>query len=314
MNEDFAYQLQMLSVAIVQTQQALQSLNIQAHNLTQQVAMQGVPMQAMSTMAPQQAAGFSHAPRVGGLSQNYAARFATQDTRVSSQKASKIADANQGRGLGQQVGSLKPELKVPGGGAAGAHVNSGPTHHTDNGGFSDFTSRFQQGLQAQLQQQGGLRNPGQAAGAHVNSGPTHHTDNGGFSDFTSQFKNPAAQLQQQGGLRNPGQAAGAHVNSGPTHHTDNGGFSDFASQFQNPATQLQQQGGLRNPGQAAGAHVNSGPTHHTDNGGFSDFASQFRNPATQLDQSAVRIGDTQVKLAQNQSLRLGGYLLTKVQG
>jgi hypothetical protein len=291
MNEDLAYQLQMLSVAIVRTQEALQQLNLQAYGLSQRVAAQGYQVPMMQ-QAPQQVAGFSHAPKVGGLSQTYASvRLATQDNRLS-QTASKAADAQQARGLAGQVGNLKPDL----GGAAGVHVNSGPTHHTDNGGFSDFTSRFQQGLQEQV------KNPGNLAGAHVNSGPTHHTDNGGFSDFTSRFQNPADRL------KNPGSLAGAHVNSGPTHHTDNGGFSDFTSRFQNPADQL------RNPAGQAGAHVNSGPTHHTDNGGFSDFTSRFQNPADVLSNPAVRIGDTQVKLAENQSLRLGGYLLTKVRG
>ena len=98
------------------------------------------------------------------------------------------------------VGELqkKPEMMRPGGGAA-AHVNSGPTTHTNVPGHADFTSKMQPG---QMQTQPGaaqlpaVQRPGSGAAAHVNSGPTSHTNVPGHADFTGKMQPGEIQMQQ----------------------------------------------------------------------------------------------------------------------
>lgn len=80
-----------------------------------------------------------------------------------------------------------------------AHVNSGPTTHTNVPGHADFTGKMQPGKvqsqpaqiqsqPAQLQTKPQVIRPGGAAAAHVNSGPTTHSNIPGHADFTGKVQ------------------------------------------------------------------------------------------------------------------------------
>ena len=86
-----------------------------------------------------------------------------------------------------------------------AHVNSGPTTHTNVPGHADFTSKLQPGqMQSQpaqigvgeLQRKPEVMRPGGAAASHVNSGPTTHTNVPGHADFTGKMQPGEIQMQQ----------------------------------------------------------------------------------------------------------------------
>ena len=87
-----------------------------------------------------------------------------------------------------------------------AHVNSGPTTHTNVPGHADFTRQMKPAdLKAQpgtVQQQ--VVRPGGAAAAHVNSGPTTHTNVPGHADFTRQMQ-PGQLQTPPGQVLQPGQ-------------------------------------------------------------------------------------------------------------
>ena len=128
-----------------------------------------------------------------------------------------------------------------------AHVNSGPTTHTNVPGHADFTSQMKPGQMqsqpGQIQMKPEMMRPGSGAAAHVNSGPTTHTNVPGHADFTSQMK--PGQMQTQPGaaqlpaIQRPGSGAAAHVNSGPTTHTNVPGHADFTKQMQPGEIQMQ---------------------------------------------------------------------------
>ena len=69
-----------------------------------------------------------------------------------------------------------------------AHVNSGPTTHTNVPGHADFTSKMQPGQMqsqpGQIQTKPAMVRPGSGAAAHVNSGPTTHTNVPGHADLS----------------------------------------------------------------------------------------------------------------------------------
>ena len=129
-----------------------------------------------------------------------------------------------------------------------AHVNSGPTTHTNVPGHADFTGKIQPGqMQSQpgrMQMKPEMMRPGGAAASHVNSGPTTHTNVPGHADFTSKMKpgemqtQPGAMQPQQ--IMRPGGAAASHVNSGPTTHTNVPGHADFTGKMQPGEIQMQQ--------------------------------------------------------------------------
>ena len=129
-----------------------------------------------------------------------------------------------------------------------AHVNSGPTTHTNVPGHADFTGKMQPGQMqsqpAQRQMKPEIMRPGSGAAAHVNSGPTTHTNVPGHADFTGKMQ--PGQMQTQPGavelpaVQRPGGAAASHVNSGPTTHTNVPGHADFTGKMQPGEIQMQQ--------------------------------------------------------------------------
>jgi hypothetical protein len=81
-----------------------------------------------------------------------------------------------------------------------AHVNSGPTTHTNVPGHADFTGKMKPGQMqsqpGQIQTKPGMVRPGSGAAAHVNSGPTTHTNVPGHADFTGKMQPGEIQMQQ----------------------------------------------------------------------------------------------------------------------
>jgi hypothetical protein len=122
------------------------------------------------------------------------AAIAHPDTPLSALKVSDLASiigAHLSDALANFGGSI---------GRAGAHVNSGPTHHANVPGHANFAD------------------VGSRSGAHVNSGPTHHANVPGHANFSRTgdiFSRPG------------GVASGAHANSGPTHHANVPGHANF---------------------------------------------------------------------------------------
>jgi hypothetical protein len=191
-----------------------------------------------------------------------------------------------------------------------AHVNSGPTSHSNVPGHANFSMKLKDTRRLRPAQIRTLRrrligNP--AAASHVNSGPTHHTNVPGHANFTKRLRNRRQRLNpgQVRTLRNrlqgtrtpmlikrPGRAA-SHVNSGPTHHTNVPGHANFSMKLSRklPAVQVQRMRRNLSRGGSSAAHVNSGPTTHSNIGNHYNFSKTLRTKG--------RLNPAQIKTLQN---------------
>ena len=191
---------------------------------------------------------------------------------------------------------------------AAAHVNSGPTSHSNVPGHANFSMKLKETRTLRPRQIRTLRSklsagsPG--AAAHVNSGPTTHTNVPGHANFTMKLRNKGQRLNPgqirslsgrlQGRrsaiiLRRPGGGAAAHVNSGPTTHTNVPGHANFAMKLRNKLSRGQIRTIQRklSRGGSAAAHVNSGPTSHSNIGNHYNFSKTLKTK-TRMNPSQIR--------------------------
>jgi len=191
---------------------------------------------------------------------------------------------------------------------AAAHVNSGPTSHSNVPGHANFSMKLREtralrpGQIRTLRRKLSAGSPG--AAAHVNSGPTTHTNVPGHANFTMRLKNKrqrlnSGQIRNLSGrlqgrrsaviLRRPVGGAAAHVNSGPTTHTNVPGHANFAMKLRNKLSrgQIRTIRQKMSRGGAAAAHVNSGPTTHSNIGNHYNFSKTLKTK-TRMNPSQIR--------------------------